>query len=169
MKVTVDPEAPAAIVPTDWLRALRRYVLFAVAAHLSWEVAQLPLYTIWLTATAGELAFAVLHCTGGDLLISLTAMMLALFLFGRAGWPSVRIRPVLAAAVTFGLGYTIFSEWLNIEVRQAWAYRDLMPVIPLIGTGLSPVLQWIAIPVAAYAWALRPARARDRADGGDHG
>jgi hypothetical protein len=43
---------------------------------------------------------------------------------------------------------------LNIEIREAWAYRDLMPVIPVIDAGLSPVLQWVAIPTAAYSYAL---------------
>lgn len=39
---------------------------------------------------------------------------------------------VAVAAGAIGLGYTLFSEWLDIEVRGAWAYRDLMPVLPVI-------------------------------------
>jgi hypothetical protein len=42
---------------------------------------------------------------------------------------------------------------LNIEIREAWAYRDLMPVIPVIDAGLSPILQWVIIPIAAYTYA----------------
>jgi hypothetical protein len=137
-----------------WLGVLRQYLVFAALAHLVWEVAQLPLYTIWLTGTVGELAFAVLHCTGGDLLIALGAMMLALVLFGNHGWPRAGAGRVLAAAILFGVGYTIFSEWLNITVRGAWAYRDLMPVLPGTGTGLGPFLQWIVIPLAAWSWAI---------------
>lgn len=162
-------ESSAATEPVDWLRALRRHVAFAAVANLGWEILHLPLYTIWLTATAGGLAFAVLHGAGGDLLIALSTMMLALLLFARGQWPSVRVWPVLAAVIAFGVGYAIFSEWLNVEVGQAWAYRDLTPVLPVIDTGLSPVLQWIAIPMAACAWALRPVRARHGADGGFHG
>lgn len=140
--------------PPNWLAVLRRYLFFAGAAHLVWEFAHLPLYTIWLTGTTGELVFAAVHCTGGDLLITLSTVMLALFLFGGADWPRVRMRRVLVATVIIGVGYTIFSEWLNIVVREAWAYRDLMPVIPVIDAGLSPVLQWTVIPTAAYAWAI---------------
>lgn len=142
----------------DWLGALRRYIAFAAVAHLVWEVAHLPLYTIWLTGTAGELAFAAIHCTGGDILIALSTITLALFLFGRPDWPQAGARRVLVAAIVSGAGYTIFSEWLNIEVREAWAYRDIMPVIPLIDAGLSPILQWIAIPLAAWWWAVLPVR-----------
>lgn len=139
--------------PPNWLTVLRRYLALAGGAHLVWEFAHLPLYTIWLTGTTAELVFAAVHCTGGDLLITLSTVMLALFLFGGADWPRARVRRVLVATVVIGLGYTIFSEWLNIVVREAWAYRDLMPVIPVIDAGLSPVLQWIVIPTAAYAWA----------------
>jgi hypothetical protein len=144
----------------DWLGALRRYVLFAALVHLIWEFAHLPLYTIWETGTPGELVFAAAHCTGGDILITLSTFMLSLFLFARASWPHARHWPVLAGAVVFGVAYTIFSEWLNIEVREAWAYRDVMPVIPVIDAGLSPVLQWIVIPITGYCWAtgIRPWR-----------
>ena len=149
-----------AVAGLDWLRALRRYIAFAAVAHLLWEFAHLPLYTIWLTGTAGQIAFAAVHCTGGDILISLSTIMLALLLVGRPDWPHARAGAVLGTAIAFGVGYTIFSEWLNIEVRQAWAYRDLMPVIPLVDAGLSPVVQWIAIPLAAWWWAVLPAATR---------
>ena len=99
---------------------------------------------------------AAVHCTGGDMLITLSTVTLALFLFGSPEWPEARARSVLLAAFASGVGYTIFSEWLNIEVREAWAYREIMPVIPLIDAGLSPILQWIVIPLAAWWWAVLP-------------
>jgi hypothetical protein len=42
------------------------------------------------------------------------------------------------AAVLLGLGYTVFSEWLNARIRQSWSYTEAMPVIPPLGTGLPP-------------------------------
>ena len=143
---------------SDWLRSLRRYFAFSVPAHLAWEFAHMPLYTIWNDGSAAEIAFAALHCTGGDLLIATSALTIALLLVG-SDWPlseSAR-RKVLIIAVTIGAGYTIFSEWLNIVIRQAWAYSDLMPVIPFIDTGLSPMAQWLVIPVIGLWWATRPA------------
>ncbi|PWE29862.1 hypothetical protein DDZ14_16675 [Maritimibacter sp. 55A14] len=145
---------PCAAEGRNWLIALRRYLALAAAAHLFWEFAHLPLYTIWLTGTAGELVFAAVHCTGGDILITRSALVLALLLFAASGWPQARAGRVLAAAILFGVGYTIFSEWLNIDVRGAWAYREMMPVIPLIDAGLSPIMQWVVVPLAAYAYAI---------------
>ncbi|MBA3325620.1 MAG: hypothetical protein H0T41_10315, partial [Rhodobacteraceae bacterium] len=132
---------------------LRRYMIFVAVANLGWEFAHMPLYTLWQTGTAYEIAFAALHCTDGDVLIALSAVVLALFLVGSPAWPAARRGHVIALTVFFGLAYTLFSEWLNIEVRGSWAYSDLMPVIPFIDAGLSPVLQWIVIPLAGFRFA----------------
>ena len=126
---------------------------FGAAANLVWEFAHMPLYTLWETGSAGEIIFAAVHCTGGDILIALSVVMLSLFLFGNGAWPAKRRVPVVAGAVAFGPTYTVFSEWLNIEIREAWAYRDLMPVIPILDAGLSPVLQWMIVPLAGFSLA----------------
>ena len=39
-----------------WLSALRLYLSFTVVANLVWEVAQLPLYTLWRTGSVREIA-----------------------------------------------------------------------------------------------------------------
>ena len=144
-----DASRPAA----DWPRALRRYLVFIGAANLLWEALQLPLYTIWATGTAREIAFAVVHCTAGDFIIAGIALMLAVAMVGERAWPMRALRPVALLAIAFGLGYTIFSEWLNIVVRQSWAYSELMPVVPAIGTGLAPLAQWLVVPLGASWWA----------------
>lgn len=113
------PRATGMMPERHWLGSLRRYFGFTAIAHLIWEFAQLPLCTIWLTGTPGELAFAAVHCTGGDILITLSTIMLSLCMFGGTDWPRRRFGRVLADAVAFGVACTIFSEWLNIEVREA--------------------------------------------------
>lgn len=143
----------------SWLAALRRYVAFIAVAHLAWEVVQLPLYTIWDEAGAGEIAFAVLHCTGGDLLIAGASLVLALLLVGEPAWPVRGYLSVAALAVAFGALYTVFSEWLNTEVRGSWAYVEAMPVVPVSGTGLAPLAQWLIVPPAGLWWARRPVAA----------
>lgn len=150
--------------PTRWLGTLRIYLVISAFSHLTWETIQLPLYTIWSTATYGELAFAVLHCTGGDMLIALATLIASLFVTGGSDWPFKDFRRVAILAVFGGLAYTVFSEWLNIGVRGAWAYSDLMPTLPRIGTGLSPLLQWALIPTAALAMVERLSMDNSRTD-----
>lgn len=151
---TAAPHSP-------WLATLRRYLLFVLGANLVWEVLHLPLYTIWFEDTPEAIAFAVIHCTGGDLLIALSSLTLALVLAGGHGWPAARFAPVAALTILFGVAYTIFSEWLNIVVRQSWAYSEYMPVIPVLDAGLSPVAQWIVIPAGGLWWSRRAGSRRE--------
>jgi hypothetical protein len=132
-----------------WLPTLRAYLAALVTLMLAWEVAQLPLYTIWRDGTAGEIAFAVMHCTGGDALIGMGSLGTALLLAGTPEWPRVRFWAVLLLALAIGVGITVYLEWLNVEIRRAWAYTDAMPRLPPLGTGLTPVLQWVLLPPVA--------------------
>lgn len=139
-----------------WRAPLWRYFLASGLGHLAWETLQLPLYTIWFEGTTAQIAFAVAHCTVGDVMIAAATLAPALLAFGR-GWPSdqTAFRNVILSAVALGVSYTVFSEWLNVNVRGSWNYSSWMPRLPLLGTGLSPVLQWIVIPTLAFWWARR--------------
>ncbi len=138
----------------SWRKPLLHYVAFVGAANLIWEFAHMPLYILWETATPSKIVFSAVHCAGGDILIAFFAIVSAIVISGSWRRPQERQLLVLSVAVFIGLAYTAFSEWLNIEVRGAWAYRDIMPVIPVVGMGLSPFLQWIIVPITAFGWAL---------------
>lgn len=138
-----------------WPDALRRYILASGALHLVWEIVQLPLYTIW-SEPVGKQAFAVLHCTIGDLMIAGLSLLAALAIAGRSDWPRSGSRQVWLLLVVIGAGYTVYSEWLNVNVRGSWAYSSWMPTLPLLGTGLAPLLQWLVVPTLT----LRIATAR---------
>lgn len=133
-------------------RTLVRFAVAAVLGNLVWEMAHVPLYTLWQTGSGSEIAYAVLHCTLGDALIAAACLGGAWAVFGRDGWPERNYATVAVATITAALCYTVFSEWLNTELRAAWAYRDIMPRLPPFGTGLTPVLQWICVPGAAFLW-----------------
>ncbi len=132
-----------------WLPTLRAYFATLVPLMLAWEVAQLPLYTIWHEATAAEIAFAVVHCTGGDGLIGMASLGTALLLAGTPEWPRARFRAVLLLALAIGVGITVYLEWRNVEIKRAWAYTAAMPRLPPLETGLTPVLQWVLLPPVA--------------------
>jgi hypothetical protein len=141
----------------DWLAAFRRYTAVTLLLDLVWEFGQMPLYTVWAESWPA-IVFAGVHCLGGDLLIASACLWTSLTTLGDRRWPAVRFGRVAVATVLLGFGYTVFSEWLNVHVRQSWAYRDLMPLVPPLGTGLSPLLQWILVPAAALVAAGRKDR-----------
>lgn len=137
------------------LLVLRRYLAFVLPANLAWEILHLPLYTVWEEGDPGKMAWAALHCTGGDLLIASGSLLLGVILCGGKGWPQERFLRVAATSTAIGVSYTAWSEWLNTSEKGAWAYSDWMPIVPVIGVGLSPIAQWIVIPLLGFWWARR--------------
>lgn len=133
-----------------------RYLPWLVVLNLAWEIAQLPLYTLWREASAAYVAFSVAHCTVGDGLIGITALAAALVLT-RAAQPA-RWRWARIAVVTALLGtvYSVFSEWMNTAVVRGWAYSESMPVVRMLGAeiGVSPLAQWLLLPPLAL-WLAR--------------
>jgi hypothetical protein len=132
-----------------WLPALRRYFSVIVVGNLIWEFAQLPLYTLWKAASAKEIILAVPHCTGGDLLIAGATLVASVVLLGTSEWPCARFLLVAGTTLISGVGVTAYSEHLNTALG-AWAYSDLMPILPGTGIGLSPLAQWFVIPILAF-------------------
>ena len=133
-----------------------RYLPWLAALNLVWEIAQLPLYSLWTEASFADKAFAIVHCTLGDVLIGAASLALALILGRERELATWRWRRIVVLMLLLGPGYTIFSEWLNTTLSR-WAYSDLMPTLDLAGVrlGLSPLLQWLVLPPLALHMARR--------------
>lgn len=56
--------------------------------HLGWEVAQLPLYTLWHEPDRLRIAWAILHCTAGDVLIACSSFALVSVGLRGTDWPA---------------------------------------------------------------------------------
>ncbi len=138
------------------LKYIFRFLAVLAGLNLLWEIGQLPFYTLWHDGSWQKIGYAVAHCTAGDVLIALACAIVALA-FTRWHWPMLGRQSALflVSFITLSVAYTIFSEWFNTTVRMSWAYSDLMPVLPLLGTGVAPLLQWIAVPILAF-WLSSP-------------
>ncbi len=123
----------------------------AFVLNLTWEVAQVRLYTLWAEADRLTVAWSLFHCSVGDVLISLAMFALAGVALRRADWPASRPWAGGAIAVTGAVVFTAWSEWYNVYRAGSWGYTANMPLI--FGIGLSPLLQWLVLPpvmVVAY-------------------
>jgi len=127
-----------------FLKPFLLWIVAAFALHGIWELAQLPLYTLWDDLDRWRVARYVLHCLAGDVLIAVTTYLLTAIVFRDLDWP--RRRPWLAGAFLIALGvvFTAASEWYNVYVLGGWAYKSTMPLIG--GIGLTPLLQWVFVP-----------------------
>ena len=135
-----------------------RYVPLLGALNLLWEIAQLPLYTLWNEGSPAFIAFAVIHCTLGDVAIGTLALLVALIATRARAVDTWRWRQVALFLVIPAVGYTALSEWINTIARGSWAYSALMPIVNLGGfeIGLSPLAQWFVVPpVALWLAGLR--------------
>jgi hypothetical protein len=135
-----------------------RYASALGALSLVWETAQLPLYTLWEDAALSVIAYAVVHCTLGDVAIGTSALVIALVLTRAKAADAWNLCAVLPLLVATGIGYTAWSEYVNTVVQADWAYSALMPVANMGGfrMGLAPLLQWLVLPPVAF-WLARPA------------
>lgn len=132
-----------------------RYALVMLVANLAWEIAHLPLYTLWTEAAAGTIARSLAHCTLGDVVIAMLALAAGAAIVARIATRTGRFVSLPMTVTMLGVAYTVFSEWLNVVVLQNWQYGPSMPVLPPLGTGLSPFLQWIVLPPLGLALASR--------------
>jgi hypothetical protein len=127
------------------------------AGNFVWEIFQLPAFADWREGGWSWLAFIVTAGTAGDLLIAGTSLALSLLAFGNRHWPedSASYWRVAVAAGLLGLCYTAYSEWGHAVLLRYWRYSALMPVVPGLGIGVFPLLQWIVIPAWAFCWVRR--------------
>jgi hypothetical protein len=120
------------------------YLVAVAPLFAIWEIAQLPLYTIWVERGPAESLVAAMHCTLGDLVLAATA-----FAAGMAG--AVRLAAMRSAArftcitLAASIALTLAIEIVSTRWLDRWAYEAAMPT--LFGIGLSPIAQWLVIPL----------------------
>ena len=124
------------------------YAGIASPMFVVWEIAHLPLYTIWAEKGVRASIWAALHCTVGDIFIAFVTIVGALISAVFA--PGLRtVRAIAAITILSGLVITGAIEVASVQWLGRWAYGPLMPVEPFFGVGLSPLAAWIVIPLTA--------------------
>jgi hypothetical protein len=131
-------------------------VLFALLLNYAWEFLQVPLFDRMPQAAHWEAVKACSSAAAGDAVIALIAFWVVALVAGSRDWV---ILPKLSSVLGFsacGLLITLVIERLALaRVRiNGWSYSALMPVIPVLGVGLSSLLQWVLLP-PLVVWLVR--------------
>ena len=147
----------------SWLRSIRDRLLrapetnvaiFAFLLNLVWELAQVPLFADMPSAKHWHAILVCGRATLGDVAIALTSFWAVAASTHTRAWVLRPTAGQLTGFVTAGVLLTIVMEWLATKVLGRWTYAETMPVIPLLGVGLSPVLQWLVLP-PIVVWFVR--------------
>ena len=150
-KTGVIPHAIRTMAASGMIARAGLWSALAFVLNLAWEIAHVRLYAIWAAADGMTIAWSLLHCTVGDVLIALAMFALAAIALRRADWPASRPWAGGIMVVIGAMAFTAWSEWYNVYRTGNWRYAASMPMI--LGIGVSPLLQWLILPpvmVGAY-------------------
>ena len=84
--------------------------------------------------------------TFGDAGIAVTAFWITAIFAKTRSWILRPRNSDIAVFLGFGILVTIVFEAVATVVLARWSYNDAMPRLPILGTGLLPVIQWLTIP-----------------------
>lgn len=128
-------------------RSLPAFTLFAFLLHFAWEILQVPFFAQMPNMEHRQAIAICLKATLGDVAIALASFGSAAMLDRHFPWFLQPSRQALSVYLATGLIATLFLERYAIATGR-WSYSDLMPVLPAIGFGVIPLVQWIVLPLA---------------------
>jgi hypothetical protein len=155
---------------TRWLANLPNtpecnVLLFSFLLNLAWEYWQVPLFRGMADRPHWEGIVACTRATFGDAGISLAAFWIVVLSARTRIWVLKPRRSDILVFVAIGVAATIVLEYFTTGSRERWAYNDAMPRVPMLGTGLVPILQWLILPPVVL-WFVRRQIGSKGADSG---
>jgi hypothetical protein len=135
-------------------------MLFAVLVSYPWEFIQAPLYAGMSDQRHWD---AVKTCTIaalGDGVLIVVAYWGTAWLVRNRRWIIAPTARAMTPFLLIGLCITIVIEWLAQRGwwLQQWNYSAAMPLIPGLGVGWVPVLQWMLLPPLVVGLVSRQTR-----------
>ena len=121
-------------------------IFFSLLLHTFWE----GLHSYFYIFPDGLAAYPRFcwFCVSGDVLIALGTFFLVGLIHKKRKWILDPSKQQVVIFVLSGVVFTIISEFVHVNTKGTWQYSELMPLIPLIDVGISPLVQWIVIPLA---------------------
>ena len=130
--------------------------IFALLLSLPWEFGQM-----WLYAGASEMSHLrgiqiCMAATLGDAVIMLIAFGVVAAVARSQNWVLAPKTSQVGGFVLIGLAIAIGVEVIATRSDGAfsWRYSPTMPVTPLLGIGLAPLLMWLVVPLLVL-WFVR--------------
>ena len=135
--------------------------VFSFLLNFQWELFQLPLFEGFDESPYYR---TLLHCTTatlGDVVISLIAFASACLATRTRRWIEVGNIRGKATFVLTGLAITVVLELMATGPLDRWSYAETMPKVPILDVGVSPLMQWMILPMLQL-WFVRRVILGDR-------
>jgi hypothetical protein len=125
-------------------------ILYVVSflLHFVWEMWQIPFYEEMLSDSHWSGVLRCSQATLGDGVIALVSYFFGATIARNLFWVATPTFLPYVSYIVTGIFITILFEYFAVDVLYRWQYSELMPTLPLIGTGVLPLLQWLVIPPA---------------------
>ncbi len=122
-------------------------IVFAFLVNFTWELIQLPLYKNPVYDME-HIAFCALASLADVLMVLLLYLALA-FIFKNIFWMQHPKWPQVIFLIVIGGAGAVLSELRHLSLGT-WEYKYSMPLIPVINVGISPVIQFMVLPLLIY-------------------
>lgn len=135
-----------ALPPRFAVKRWLAWVLVVFAMHFVWEMAQAKWYASMQGLPFWPATVLCMRAAAMDILITLVSFIAAAWVARSSRWALQGTPPPMVVFFAIGLAITIAIELFALSTGR-WRYDPRMPRI--LGFGLAPLLQWVAIPAAA--------------------
>ncbi len=125
--------------------------ILAFLLNFAWELIQIPLYRN-SSYDIDHILFCALASIADAIMVLLIYLGLAT-IFKDPFWVKhLRLTRIVIVVLIGGTG-AVLSEMRHLSLGS-WAYDDSMPVLPFFNAGISPLLQFMILPVLIYLLSL---------------
>ena len=122
--------------------------LIAFVLHIVWENMQAPLFQGYVSFLAHFPMCAV--GTVGDVAITLFVYLIIALLKNDFNWIVTLNKKGIVILAIIGFLIAVGIEWRALLFGR-WAYTGVMPILPYLKVGLTPVIQMtLLLPVSVY-------------------
>ena len=156
--------AACVISRLPWRRLGRFFAAVLLAGFVLNEIWEMALMSFYVETAGQPWMNSLGVCTraaAGDVGIILAIYATGALAAGDPGWGLRGRWNLYAAAAVLGLAFSALAEHAALAAGR-WTYADRMPMVPLLGAGLWPLLQMTLLaPLTfwlAHEWAGRSAR-----------
>lgn len=129
-----------------------RLALYSLGVNFVWEMLQAPLFVGMLEMPRWDATALCLQAAAGDAVMIVIAFAVVTMSVRDRTW---MLRPrfgPLGAFAFLAASQGLALEWVSLRLER-WTYGPAMPVEPIFGLGLTPILQWLILPLGIL-WAV---------------